>query len=352
VRNRWRYRTWLLVAALLLPSLPIRAQGTALNETGSSLLYPLFQRWITDYMQLAPGVTLTATATDSGAGIAAAVSGDARIGASESYMSDEQSEQHPSIANVPLAISAQTVNYNVPHLSDTGLNLDGPTLAAIYSGETTQWDAAPIATLNPGVKLPHQKIVPIRRKDDSGDTFIFTQFLSFSTQSWEDRFGYRTDVAWPEVAGAKTATGNQGMVDMLAATPYAIGYIGISFHDAVTKAGLGTARLENQNGKFLLPTADTVTAAASELDLRTPADERLSLVFAPGDNSYPLINYEYALVATKQPDPATAVALRGFLLWAVSNEGGNARKYLDAVGFIALPDFVRALSEKQINRIR
>ena len=31
-------------------------------------------------MQLTPGVALTATATDSGAGIAAAISGDARIG--------------------------------------------------------------------------------------------------------------------------------------------------------------------------------------------------------------------------------------------------------------------------------
>ena len=352
MRHRCWYRIWLLVAALLLPSLPIRAQETRLNETGSSLLYPLFQRWIPDYMQLTPGITLTATATDSGAGIAAAISGDARIGASDSYMSDEQAEQHPSIVNIPVAISAQTVNYNVPGLNDAGLKLDGPTLAAIYSGQVTAWDAAAITSLNPGVELPHQTIVPIRRKDDSGDTFIFTQFLDFSTQSWEDRFGYGTDIAWPVVAGAKTATGNEGMVEMLAATPFSVGYAGISFRGAITKAGLGTAPLKNQNGRFVLPTADTVSAAASELDRRTPADERLSLVFAPGDASYPLISYEYALVATKQPDPATAAALRQFLLWAVSVEDGNARKYLDAVGFIPLPDFIRALSGKQINRIR
>ena len=143
-------------------------------------------------MQLTPGVALTATATDSGAGIAAAISGDARIGASDSYMSDEQAEQHPSIVNIPLAISAQTVNYNVPGLNDAGLKLDGPTLAAIYTGAGHAWDAAPITALNPGVKLPHQTIVPIRRKDDSGDTLIFTQFLDFSTQSWEDRIGYGT----------------------------------------------------------------------------------------------------------------------------------------------------------------
>jgi phosphate transport system substrate-binding protein len=352
VLHRWWYSFWLFLAALLLVSLPIRAEGIKLNETGSSLLYPLFQRWIADYMRLAPGVALTAAATDSDVGIAAAISGDARIGASDAYMSDEQAEQHPSIVNIPLAISAQTVNYNVPGVNDAGLKLDGPTLAAIYSGQVTAWDAAPITALNPGVKLPHRTIVPIRRKDDSGDTFIFTQFLDFSTQSWEDRFGYGSDIAWPGVAGAKTATGNEGMVEMLTATPYSIGYVGISFHDAIAKAGLGTARLKNQNDKFVVPTAETISAAASELDLRTPADARLSLVFAPGDDSYPLTNYEYALVATNQPDPGTTAALRGFLLWTVSIEGGNARKYLDAVGFIALPEFLRALSQRQINRIR
>ena len=119
-----------------------------------------------------------------------------------------------ALVNVPLAISAQTINYNVPGLNDPGLKLDGPTLAAIYSGQVTAWDAAPIAALNPGVGLPHQTIVPIRRKDNSSDTFIFTQFLDFSTQSWEDRFGYGTEIAWPVVAGAKTATGNEGMVEM------------------------------------------------------------------------------------------------------------------------------------------
>jgi hypothetical protein len=47
-----------------------------------------------------------------------------------------------------------------------------------------------------------------------------------------------------------------------------------------------------------------------------------------------------------------AAAIRHFLLWAIAVDGGNASKYLDAVQFIPLPEFVRALSEKQINRIQ
>ena len=342
----------LIFSLLAWPVATLRAEEIKLTETGSTLAYPLFQLWIPDYAHIAPGVSVTAAATGSGAGIAAALEGEARLGASDAYMSDEQAEQNAAMIDVPFAISAQTVNYNIPGLNDAKLKLNGPTLAGVYAGKITTWDAPPIAMLNPETKLPHQAIIPIRRADASGDTFIFTQFLAFSTQSWDNDISYGTTVAWPAVAGERSATGNAGMVQTLAATPYSLGYVGVSFAEAIGKAGLGTAMLQNQSGKFLLPTADTISAAASELDPRTPADERLSLVFAPGDNSYPLINYEYAVVSTRQPDDATAAALRRFLLWAISPDGGSTPKYLDAVGFIALPDFIRALSENQINRIK
>jgi phosphate transport system substrate-binding protein len=351
--GRW-FRRSLIAASLSLAlvSLSAWAEGPTLNETGSTLLYPLFQRWIPDYTRLVPGITITAAATGSGTGIAAAISGDAHIGASDAYMSDERAEQNTGIVNIPLAISTQTVNYNVPGLNDAGLKLDGPTLASICDGRIKEWDAAPIAELNPHVELPHQPIVPIRRSDAAGDTFIFTQFLDFSTQSWENRIGYGTSIAWPGVAGERTASGNEGMVQALAATPYSVGYAGVSYHDAIAKAGLGTAPLGNQSGKFVLPNAETISAAASVLDPRTPADERLSLVFAPGDDSYPLVNYEYAVVSIGQANPETAAALRRFLLWAVSIDGGNAEQYLSPVGFIPLPNCIRALSENQINHIK
>src|SRR5262249_30916776 len=204
------------------------------------MLYPLFQRWITDYMRLTTGVLLAATAADSGAGIAAGISGEARIGASDSYMADEQAERNQGIISIPLAIAAQTVNYNLPGLNGADLKLDGSALAAIYTGTITEWDAPPLVALNPGVKLPHQTIVPIRRSDDSGDTFIFSQFLDFTTPSWEDRIGYGTSIDWPAVTVGKAANGNDGMIQVLAGTPYSIGYVGISFRDAVAKAGLGT----------------------------------------------------------------------------------------------------------------
>jgi phosphate transport system substrate-binding protein len=362
-RHGKRPGSGLLTAAFIVPVLgaalcgaagPLAqaAGNVALTETGSTLLYPLFQLWVPDYAKVAPNVTITTAATGSGAGIDGAVSGAVRIGASDAYMSDEQAQKNRGILNIPVAIAAQTVNYNVPGLNDANLKLDGPTLAGIYSGQVTTWDAPAIAAMNPGVKLPHEAIVPIRRGEASGDTFVFTQFLDFSTQSWEYKVGYGTTVAWPAVASEKTATGNDGMVQALAATPYSVGYVGISFREAIANAKLGTVLLKNQSGQFLLPTAETISKGASELDPRTPPDERLTLAFAPGEKSYPLINYEYVIVSAKQDDPDVAAALRHFLHWTISSDGGNAPKYLDAVGFIPLPNFIRALSENQIELIK
>ena len=102
----------LFVALPALPPLSASAAGTTLRETGSTLLYPLFELWIRDYPGVARGVTLTAAATGSGAGEQQVIAGQAQIGASDAYMSDEEVAQNPQIKNIPLAISAQTVNYN------------------------------------------------------------------------------------------------------------------------------------------------------------------------------------------------------------------------------------------------
>jgi phosphate transport system substrate-binding protein len=347
----------LVVGIISLSIAAAQSAGLTITETGSTLIYPLFKSWIDAYAKVDPGTHMTAGATGSGAGIAQAIAGQVQIGTSDAYMSDNDAMAHPHILNIPIAISAQVVEANLPELKGRALKLSGPVLAGIYSGKIRTWDAGPIAELNGGVSLPHQGIVPVRRAEGSGDTFVFTQLLSFSTPEsesatgWESRIGYGTTVNWPSVSGELTATGNQGMVQAIAHTPYSVGYVGGSFEDQAQQAGLITAMLQNQDGNFLLPTAATITAAAAELTPRTPADERLTLVFAPGGNSYPLINYEYAVVSDQQPNPQAAQAIGNFLQWCISLQGGNADSFLSPVHFIALPASIRARSEIQIAKI-
>ncbi len=354
-----------LSAALLASPLaapPAHAEAMTLKETGSTLILPVFQAWAQDYAKGHDGVSLTTEGSGSEKGIAAALDGLAQIGTSDAFMSGEAASAHPGVLNIAMAISAQTIDYNLPGVTQA-LKLDGPALAGIYQGGIRFWDDATLAKLNPGVSLPHQAIVPVHRADGSGDTFVFTQYLSFTTEaeeatgfftapdSWSKSPGYGLTVAWPNVAGAQTATGNQGVVELLGKTPYSIGYVGVSFAEQVQAAKLGTAMVRSYSGQFLLPTPQTITAAATSLTPRTPADERLSLINAPGADCYPLINYEYAMVQAKQKDAATAAALRRFLLWATVPDEAN-QTILAAANFIPLPPHIWALTYDQIQRIQ
>jgi phosphate transport system substrate-binding protein len=330
---------------------PGRAADITLTETGSTLLQPLFDIVVPDYLKTHAGVQITTAGTNSEAGEKQAVSGQVLIGASDAYMSDAQVRANPNIVNIPVAISAQTINYNLPGLNTPNLRLDGPAIVGIYTGSIRQWDAPAIAALNPGVTLPHQPIVPVHRADGSGDNFVFTQFLTFSTPAWESSKGYGTSVAWPAVQGSIGVEGNAAMVQSLQTTPGSIGYVGISYSASITAGKLGTAMLKNEAGQFVLPTRDAIVAGAASLGVRTPPDERLSLVYAPGDQSYPLVNYEYVVVSTQQAHPDVAAALLRFLSWLIVPSEEN-EDYLDRVHFVPLPPHTWELSHAQIQLIR
>lgn len=320
-----------------------------LIESGSSLLYPLFNLWVGSYTAANPSADITTTSTGSGAGIAQSIQGLVQIGASDAYLSDTLKAKHPTMLSIPLAISSQAINYNLPGVAG-GLKLSGTILAGIYEGKITQWNDPAIAAANPGVALPAHVIVPIHRLDGSGDTFIFTQFLTASDAGWASSLKYGTTVSWPAVTGAVGAKGNSGMLTALQNNPYGVAYIGISFASKVTAAGLGQAALQNKDGSFVLPTPENIAAAAASVANSTPADERISMIFAAGPNAYPIVNYEYAIVDSHQPAPAIAQAIRDFLNWAVTE--GNSATYLNKVQFLPLPPAVLALSQAQINSIQ
>ncbi|MCL6455002.1 MAG: phosphate ABC transporter substrate-binding protein PstS [Alicyclobacillus sp.] len=326
-----------------------RAQAVTLTETGSSLLYPLFtDQWIQAYKSVDPSVTIEASSTGSGTGISQAVAGTVNIGASDAYMADQQVSQNQGMLNIPLAISAQQVMYNLPGVHGH-LHLTGNLLAKIYQGKIQYWDDPAISAANPGLHLPHLAITPVTRSDGSGDTFLFTQFLSDTNPTWKNGPGYGTSVNWPPVHSEVAANGNQGVVTTLAGTKGAIGYVGISWLDNAVAKGLGYAALQNKAGNFVLPTETNIQAAA-DAATDIPKDERISLIDEPGQNSYPIINFEYAIV-NQQQRGATGTALKHFLEWAIDPQGGNAAKYMTPVHFLPLPSKVEPLSQAQIQQI-
>ncbi len=337
-----------------IPSSPGSARLT-LSESGSTLLYNLFGAWATAYHQKYPNITIPTAPTGSGKGIEAVSAGKANIGASDAFLSSGNLVQDPDLLNIPLAISAQQVNYNLPSLRlppGKTLQLDGPVLAGMYQGKIKNWDNPAIQALNKGISLPSTPVYPLHRGEPtgSGDTFLFTSYLSATDPAWNSQIGYGTVVAWPKIANARAAIGNGGMVSACSAIRGCVAYIGISYLSKAFAAGLGEASLRNASGNYSVPDGPSMSAAVSGFVSSTPANETISMINGPAAAGYPIVNYEYAIVAAYQPNPAVARAIKAFLHWVITT--GNSAQFLGQARFQPLPAPIVKLADAQIGEIR
>lgn len=325
------------------------SSSTTVTEAGSSLLYPYLQLLVSPLHSAYSNVTLAPAAGGSGKGISDTIAGTVNVGGSDAYLSNSEFAANPGLMNVPIAVSSQAVNYNLPGI--TNLKLTGNVLAEIYQGKITKWNDSAITALNPGVNLPDKTIVPVRRVDSSGDTFIFTSFLSATNATWSSGPAFGTTVTWPAVSSEVTASGNPGMVQTCHATPGCIAYIGISAESSALSAGLGEAELQNKAGNYVQPNQTTVESAVNAGATSLPSNLAAPLIYEPGAQSYPIVNFEYIIVKSSQPSSNLAMAIRTFLAFSISPTGGSAPAFLAKNQFVALPQSVVPLSESAIAKI-
>jgi phosphate transport system substrate-binding protein len=325
------------------------SSAVALTESGSSLLYPYLQELVAPLKAQYSNINLAPSAGGSGKGISDAIAGTSTMGGSDAYLSPGQLSANPTLMNIPIAVSSQAVDYNLKGVSN--LKLSGTVLAGMYEGKITHWNDQAIASLNPGVTLPSTPVVPVRRVDSSGDTFIFTSFLSAADPGWKSGPGFGTTISWPSVSGEETASGNPGMVQTCSAAPGCVAYIGISAQSKAVTAGLEESQLQNQAGSFVQPTPTTVEAAVAAGSGNIPANLAVSLIYQPGAQSYPIVNFEYIIVKSNQSSSDTALAIRSFLTWTISTSGGSSPSYLAKQQFQALPTSVISQVQAAIAKI-
>lgn len=326
--------------------------NVTLTETGSNNLYPLMDAWAASYHSKYPNVTITVAGDVSGNGIAQAADGAVNIGASGLYLTDGDLSAHPGLLNIALAVSSLHVNYNLPGLL-TNVRLNGKVLAAMYKGTVKTWNDPQIADLNPGVILPAIPVIPLHRTDPgSNDTYLFTQYLSKQDpDGWGKSPGFATSVDFPAVPGGSGLNGMAAVVTSCAQSPGCIAYLGTRYQAEAEQKGLAEAELANASGHYVLPDAESVEAEAAGSASQMPANQAFSLVNGPAADGYPIVNYEYAIVYSKQKDPAVAQTLQAFLHWVVTD--GSGPKFLDAVHIYLrpVPEAVRTLSDAQIAKI-
>jgi phosphate transport system substrate-binding protein len=314
-----------------------------LTGAGSTFAYPLYSRWVYEYAQKT-GVHVNYQAVGSGAGIRQFSDEIVDFGGTDAPMNDDQlaKAKGGAVLQVPTALGAEAITYNLTGVSQ--IRLDGPTLADIYLGKITKWNAPEITKLNPGVKLPSTDILVVHRSDGSGTTFIFTDYLTRVSPAWNSGPGKGTDINWPVGLGGK---GNAGVAGQVKQTPGAIGYVELAY---ATQNNLPYALLKNKAGVFLPPSLEGATAAAAGVAAGLPAntDFRVSVVNAPGKDAYPISSFTWMLVYTTQPDARKGKALVDFVRWGIH----DGQQFCKALQYAPLPDNIVKMLDARLDAIK
>jgi phosphate transport system substrate-binding protein len=338
-----RARTYVTIA-LMVGALgaALTAQKVQITGAGATFPFPIYSKWFSEYNKKNPNVEINYQSLGSGAGIRQLSSQTVFFGATDGPMTDEQLQSAPGpILHFPTVLGAVVPVYNIPGVKEE-LKFTGPVLASVFLGQITKWNDAQIAKLNAGVNLPATDITVVHRAEASGTSYIFVDYLSKVSPEWKKRVGVNTQVNWPTGVGGK---GNEGVSGLVSQTPGAIGYVEL-IYAIQTKIAYGS--VQNMNGKFVKASTDTVTAAAAAAAKQMPADFRVSITNAPGDNAYPISSFTWLLFYANPKDKGQAKVMVDFLKWALT----DGQKFAPELGYAPLPADVVKLEMNAIPKIK
>ena len=312
-----------------------------LTGSGSTFDAPFFDLAFAKYHRQHPTVSISYSAVGSGAGIAAFSAQRADFGASDVPMtaSEQAATRGGPAVQVPVALGAVVVVYNLALPGGQRLHLTGPVIARIFLGQITNWTDPAITTLNPGVSIPSGPITVVHRSDGSGTTYIFSNYLSSVDPTWAARVGTGKTLNWPAGEGAE---GNPGVGSTVYSTPFSIGYVERTYsHGSL----LPYAEIRNRAGNYVIPLTESITAAAAQKPHITATD--FSIVNQPGADSYPITGYSWALVYSHQPSQATGQELVAMLDW-LTHAG---QSYAAATSYVPLPPQIQQLAHTALQQV-
>lgn len=316
-----------------------KLSGT-LNGSGSSFQDIFNQKMISDFKAKAPNVKVTYTKSGSGAGKQDLQNSVVQFAGTDSLIkASDMAKFKGEVLYFPTVVAPITVSFNVSGV--TSLKLSGDTVVGIFSGAIKTWNDPKIAADNAGVKLPSTPITVFHRSEGSGTTSNFTKFLvAVGGPNWT--LGSGDTVNWPDGPTIQGKQNNSGVATAVKATDGGIGYVDLA--DAVN-AGLHTASIKNKDGNFVDPKLPGASAAVKGANVAS--DLTFDPVYGGGTDAYPITSPTWIITYAKQPDQATADALKGFLTFILT-EGQAAA---NSVGYASLPCNVQAQAVAQLAKI-
>jgi len=315
-------------AGLAMAALATGASAADISGAGATFPYPIYSKWAVAYKG-ASGVGLNYQSIGSGGGIAQIKAKTVTFGASDMPLMPKDLDA-AGLVMFPTVVGAEVIVYNLPGVPSNTLLLDGPTIADIYMGKVSNWNAPEIKRLNPGVNLPDKPIVVVHRSDGSGTTFIFANYLSKVSKEWKDKVGAATSVDWPVGIGAK---GNEGVAGNVAQTSGAIGYVEYAY---AAQNHLAYTKLKNREGQTVTANMESFQSSAANADWDHADHFYMILTDQPGARSWPIENPTFILMYKSPSDPAASAEALKFFKWAYEKGDGMAK----SLDYIPLPESV------------
>jgi phosphate transport system substrate-binding protein len=317
----------LRIAALVAASLfgMGAAQATDITGAGSSFVYPVLSKWSAKYAE-ATGNKLNYQSVGSGAGIAQIKEGTIDFGASDAPMSGEDLAKF-GLGQFPSVVGGIVPVVNLQGVQAGQLKLTGAVLADIYLGKIAKWDDPAITALNPGLKIPSNKITVVHRSDGSGTSFNFTNYLSKVSPEWASKVKFGTAVEWPAGVGGK---GNEGVSQYVRQIPGSIGYVEYAY---AKKNSISFAQMQNAAGKWVQPNADTFGAAAGTADWASAKDFNVIMTNAPGEQAWPITATTWIIMYKKSKNPSHSKVAFDFFKWSLEKGQSDAA----SLDYVALP---------------
>ncbi len=318
-----------------------------LTGAGATFPYPLYARWFGNYAWR-EGTRINYLAVGSGEGIRQLQAGAVDFGAADVPLAAAPSARATPTARaqaartlqLPMVLGAVAVTYQLDRTAP--LQLSGAVLADIFLGRITRWNDPRLAALNPETPLPALPIRVVHRDDESGTTYIFSDYLSAVSPAWAKTAGRGATLAWPVGGGS---VGNEGVAGTVKQTPGAIGYVEVVY---ARQNRLPVARLQNRAGRFVAPTPFEIASAATAGvgALEGDAWMTASLVNAPGASSYPLVAFSWLLLDPQAMGAAKARQLRDFVQWALT----DGVEVATPLGYVPLPSVLAAAVQARLDR--
>ena len=293
-----------------------------MTGAGATFPYPIYAKWAEGY-KAATCNGLNYQSVGSGAGIKQIKAKTVDFGASDMPLKADELEKE-GLMQFPAIMGGVVAVVNVDGVTPGQLKMTGPVLADIYMGKITKWNAAPIAALNPGVKLPDTDITVVHRADSSGTSFLWTDFLAKTSPAWKESIGSGTTVKWAVGVGGK---GNEGVAANVQRIKGSIGYVEWAY---AKKNKLSHTQLRNKEGVDLQPSDDVFKAAAANAEWNKTPGFGVVLTDGAGKQSWPVTGVSYILMHKEQADANKGKEVVKFFDWAFKN-GAPAAAELDYV---------------------